>query len=148
MAVAAAGALRRVDIAIPEGSRAKDAVLSKDGAWVYAICDATGEQEIWRFPASGAPGGKALTTDGRTQRTGLMISPDGQWLAHTDRMGRLALLNPATGENRPVDAHRGGIYELVWSPDSKALAYVRSDTARESPQVVVYGLVSTRFAKE
>lgn len=140
VAVAAAGALRRVDIAIPEGSRAKDAVLSKDGAWVYAICDATGEQEIWRFPASGAPGGKALTTDGRTQRTGLMISPDGQWLAHTDRMGRLALLNPATGENRPVDAHRGGIYELVWSPDSKALAYVRSDTARESPQVVVYGL--------
>lgn len=140
VAVAGVGALRRVDIAIPEGSRAKEAVLSKDGAWVYAICDTTGEQEIWRFPANGTSGGKALTTDGRTQRTGLVISPDGQWLAHTDRVGNLFLLNLASGENRKADEHPGGIGELAWSPDSKALAYVRADTPRDSPQVVVYGV--------
>lgn len=140
VAVAGVGALRRVDIAIPEGSRAKDAVLSRDGAWIYAICDSTGEQEIWRFPADGTPGGKALTSDGRTQRTALVISPDGQWLAHTDRSGKLFLLNPATGENRMVEAHLDGIWDLTWSPDSKALAYVRADSPRESPQVVLYGL--------
>ncbi len=144
VAVAGVGSLRRVDIAIPEGSRAREAVLSRDGAWVYAICDATGEQEIWRFPASGGPGGKALTTDGRTQRTGLVISPDGQWLAHTDRAGNLYLLNPATGENRKVDSHAGGMGDLAWSPDGRVLAYVRADTARESPQVVLHGLETRR----
>lgn len=144
VAVAGVGALRRVDIAIPEGSRAKEAVLSKDGAWVYAICDATGEQEIWRFPANGTPGGQALTTDGKTQRTALAPSPDGQWLAHTDGAGNLFLLNPTTGENRRVDAQGDGIGDLAWSPDGKVLAYVRSNTPRESPQVVLYGLDTRR----
>ncbi|MDR2697813.1 MAG: hypothetical protein LBB40_04980, partial [Holophagales bacterium] len=63
VAVAGLQNLRRVDIAVPGGSRVTSAVLGKDGKWVYAFNDANGEKQIWRFPADGSPGGEALTKD-------------------------------------------------------------------------------------
>jgi tricorn protease len=144
LAVAGVGPWRRVDVAVPGGSRAKEAVLSRDRKWVYAICDAGGEQEIWRFPADGSTGGKALTTGGHTQRTTLALSPDGQLLAHSDRPGHLFLLNLATLENKQIDESPSGYGDLVWSPDSRTLALTRPDTERDSAQVVLYSLETGR----
>ena len=55
--LAAPGDVRRTLLSAA-GSRLRQPVLSPDGAHVYAICDATGEEEIWRFPAMAAPAGR------------------------------------------------------------------------------------------
>jgi tricorn protease len=136
--------LRRVDIAQPAGSRVRSAVLSPDGRWVYAICDASGENEVWRFPADGSEGGKALTHDGDTMRWGVVPSPDGQWLAHSDKKGRLWLLDTASGSNRLID-DGGKLFQdeypaVAWSPDSRNLAFVRPNSTRGQSQIGLYSL--------
>ncbi len=144
--VAGPGSLRRVDVAIPEGSRAREAVLSLDGKTVYALCDAGGDLQVWAFPASGAPGGKALTREKGVPRTDLSPSPDGKHLAHGDRKGNLYLLNLATGENRRIDAnsHGGGAADVVWSPDGKTLALLRPDSRRQLRQLLLHSLADGR----
>jgi len=145
VAVAGLGAVRRVEIALPAGSRAREAALSRDGKSVYAFCDAGGEAQLWRFPAEGGPGGKALTQDAVGQRVALVPSPDGAWIAHTDKAGHLYLLNLATAENRRIDASPNGSYgDLVWSPDSRTLAIQRPDTDRQMDQILLYSLESGR----
>lgn len=141
VALVGTGAIRRIEIELPAGSRAREAVLSPDGDWLYAIVDATDEHEIWRFPAAGDGDGEALTDDGRTQRELLVVSPDGRSIAHSDRDGLLWLLDLASGSNRRIDASNGAGYrDIVWSPDSRALALVRPDSTMQRPQLMVYDI--------
>jgi len=141
LALAGTGELRRIEIPLPEASRAREAVVSPDGEWVYAFVDADGEQEIWRFPADGRGAGEALTSDGAGHRTGMYVSPDGERIAHTDRRGNLWLLDLESRENRRIDDARGMSYrDVVWSPDSRALAVVRPDTPMRRPQLVLLEL--------
>ncbi|MFC4159183.1 S41 family peptidase [Chitinimonas lacunae] len=149
LVLASNGPQRRVEIALPPGSRARAGVLSPDGKWVYAICDASGETEVWRFPADGSPGGRQLTHDGVSQRLSLNPSPDGKWLAHNDKRGRLWLLDLATGKNEQIDdATVGGDTEysaVVWSPDSRAIAFTRVDSDSQRDQVLLYSLDQRRL---
>jgi tricorn protease len=148
LVVLGTGELRRIEIPLPEATRARDAILSHDGQWVYAIVDAGGEQEIWRFPASGEgiPGvgqGEPLTSDGAGHRTGMTLAPNGRLLAHTDRRGILYLLDLDTGANEAIDSARGAGYrDIEWSPDSKTLALSRFDTPVRRPQIVLLDLAS------
>lgn len=136
--LAGTGSVRRIELPLPPESRAREAVLSPDGDWVYAFVDATGEQEIWRFRADGSGSGEALTSDGATQRERLLVSPDGRWIAHTDRPGRLWLLDLNNKRNRLLeDSDGAGYSDLVWSPDSRVLAVGRSDTAQQRRQIVL-----------
>ncbi|MFP4335766.1 MAG: S41 family peptidase [Wenzhouxiangella sp.] len=136
--LAGTGALRRIDLALPERSRARAAVAGPNGDWIYAIVDAGGEQEIWRFPADGRGPGEALTDDGQTQRERLVVSPDGRYIAHDDRPGRLWLLDLETGRNRLLEESGGSGYsDIVWAEDSRSLAVTRPDTALQRRQLVV-----------
>ncbi|RLM48825.1 peptidase S41, partial [Halobellus sp. Atlit-31R] len=58
--IAGTGSYRRVEIAVPEGARARSAVFSHDDKWVYAFVDTTGENEIWRYAADGSGKGERL----------------------------------------------------------------------------------------
>lgn len=142
IALAGTGSLRRVEINLPKASRARAANLSPDGKWVYAICDASGEQEIWRFPADGSPGGQALTHGSQTQRMNLLLSPDGKLLAHTDKHGQLFILDLVSGRNEKIDQSllSAEYLDLVWSPDSRVLAISRPNTVIERGQVALYDL--------
>lgn len=143
VAVAGLNGLRRVDVALPPGSRAREACLSLDGKTVYAFCDANGESQVWRFPADGAPGGKALTTDKGHDRLGLYLAPDGSALAHTDHAGNLFLLNLASGENKRIDKNPyGGAPKVVWSPDAKTLAILRPDTSHGLDQLLLHNVAN------
>ncbi len=145
VAVAGLNGIRRVDLAVPVGSRAREATMSLDGKSVYAFCDATGEQQLWRFPADGAPDGKALTTDKGLDRRGLTPSPDGATLAHADRQGNLYLLTLATGENKRIDTNPMGIApRMAWAPDGKTLAILRSDTSHHLDQILLYSVSEGR----
>ena len=133
--------LRRVDIAVPRGSRVTSAVISKDGKWVYAFNDANGEKQIWRLPADGSPGGEALTKDTGLDRIGMFLSPDGAYIAHTDRGGNLWLLNPATKENQLIDSNSFAAWPSVtWSGDSKTIAIQRPNSNLRTNQILLYSL--------
>ncbi|WP_374348517.1 S41 family peptidase [Chitinimonas sp.] len=147
--VAGENKLRRAEVAQPAGSRLRNAVLSPDGKWVYAVCDASGEQEIWQFPADGSGSGKALTQDGDGLRLNIQPSPDGKWLAHTDKKGRLWLLELASGKNTVIDdasKREGGNLQrheydqLSWSADSRNLLFVRPNSNQGRNQLALYSL--------
>lgn len=150
--LAGTGPLRRVDVDAAPGARLAGAIASRDGKWVYAISDASGEEEIWRFPADGSPGATALTKDGDTQRWGLYLSPDGKQLAHDDKRGRLWLLDLDSGSNRLIDDGgkdgNEGYDDVVWSADSRHLALVRlSDSRdRDRSRLALYTLATGKLA--
>ncbi|MGB0134100.1 S41 family peptidase, partial [Dokdonella sp.] len=139
--LAATDARRRVDVAVPDSARARSAVISADGKWVFAISDVDGNEEVWRFPADGSGPGEALTRDGDARRWRLFPSPDGQTLAIDDKQGRLSLLDIAARTSRVVDSSKYGgddIYASVaWSTDSRHLVVARPDSLEARNQIVV-----------
>ncbi|MTV40687.1 PDZ domain-containing protein [Duganella radicis] len=150
VSVAGTGAQRRVEIAIPEGARARQAVFSHDDKAIYAIVDSTGENEIWKFAADGSGKGEQLTRDGNNHRWALYPSPDGRWLGHTDKKGRFWLLDLATKANTVIDdAGKSGLGdydEIQWSPDSKNLALVRAASTEQRNQIGLYNIDSKQLA--
>ncbi len=148
--IAGTGSYRRVEIAVPEGARARSAVFSHDDKWVYAFVDTTGENEIWRYAADGSGKGERLTIDGASHRSGIYPSPDGKWLAHTDKKGRTWLLdlnaktNVIIDDARQVGADRPD--QVVWSPDSRNLAFVRVGSSEQRNQIGMYNLPSKTMA--
>lgn len=141
------GNRRTVQIATPEGSRSRQALLSHDGSWVYAINDASGENEIWRFAADGSARSEQLTKDGSTFRWGLHLSPDGRYLAHDDKNGDLWLLDLQNGSNRKIYQQGWGhspYADVIWSADSQLLAFTLNHQQRPRSQVVLYSLAEQR----
>jgi tricorn protease len=147
IALMGVGPLRRVDVGTPPTARATDAAMSPDGHWVYAIIgdagraarDDAGSPQIWRFASDGSTQGKQLTTDDVGHRWGLWLSPDGKLLANAGLDGRLYLLDLEKGENRLIDtAEATDLKTVVWSSDSRYLAFVRSDSRLERAQIFLY----------
>ncbi|MGB0133070.1 S41 family peptidase, partial [Dokdonella sp.] len=148
--LAATDARRRVDIAVPASARARAAVASIDGKWVFAISDAGGAEEIWRFPADGSGPGEVLTRDADARRWHLYPSPDGKTLAFDDRKGRLSLLDLETRKLRVIDSGKFGgddIYASVsWSTDSHHLVTARPDSIQGRSQIILFERDGTRKA--
>lgn len=148
--IAGTGSYRRVEIAVPEGARARSAVFSHDDKWVYAIVDASGENEIWRYAADGSGKGERLTQDGASHRWNLYPSPDGRWLAHTDKKGRTWLLDLNRKTNVIIDdAGQVGLDQpdqVVWSPDSRNLAFVRVGSMEQRNQIGMFNLASRQMS--
>ncbi|MDP5146053.1 S41 family peptidase [Shewanella sp. ULN5] len=138
---------RLIQIASAADTRVRDAILSTDGQWVYGISDASGEQEIWQFPADGTDGAKQLTKDGKTLRTSLSQSPNGRYLAHDDYMGNVWLLDLANNKNIKIAADGEGLgpyQDIVWSPDSKFIALTKAEIGKQRPQIVLYSVTQAK----
>ena len=143
VAVAGKDKSRLVQIATKPDSRTRNAILSHDGQWVYAINDSSGESEIWKFAADGSNKSEQLTHDGDVFRWNLSLSPDGLWLAHDDKDGDLYLLNIETGKNIKILTDSSGLFpieNLVWSNNSQLLAISRVHKDEERLQVLLYAL--------
>lgn len=141
--LASTGKRRRVDLAVPGEARVREAVPARDGR-VIAILDHDGKSEIWSFPADGSGPGKRLVADESVHRWRLYPSPDGRWLAHDDKQGRLSLLDLEKGSNRVLERAEFGRDDpyaaVTWSPDGKYLALARPDTAQLRSQIVLLPL--------
>ncbi|MCB1569031.1 MAG: PDZ domain-containing protein, partial [Xanthomonadales bacterium] len=142
--VAGVGAPRRVDLGVAEGVRVAFATFSPDRKFVYAVSDASGEEEIWRYAADGSSQAQQLTRDGTTQRNGIFVAPDGKHLAHTDKRGRLWLLELASGTNALIDdggaAGNQEYANVEWSPDSRYIAIVRATGSDGHNRLGLYSL--------
>jgi tricorn protease len=149
MSIAGTGQQRRVDINLPNDARAREAVFSHDDKYVYAFVDTSGENEIWRFPVNGSGNGEQLTHDGETHRLNIFPSPDGKYLAHNDKRGRLWLLDLATKTNSVIDDSGkqgfGNHGEIVWAPDSKTIAIVRFNSPQNREQIGLYDIASKKI---
>jgi len=147
VAVAGGQQLRLVEINTAQDSRTREAIMSHDGRWIYAINDSTGEHEIWRYATDGSEQAKQLTDDGEIFRWGLYLSPDGQWLAHDDKAGRLFLLNLNNGKNRLLLDDNIGLNayrDVVWSHDSHFLAITRNHINDQRSRIQLYDINSDK----
>ncbi|MCA1815129.1 MAG: protein kinase [Acidobacteria bacterium] len=112
---------------LTNGSGEYGASFSPDGKWVFYSSRAAGKLTLWRVPVEG--GEPQRVTDKRSY--GAQVSPDGKWLAAAysgDQPGvdKVALIPPDGGApvklfDIPVG---GGLQDLHWSPDSRALIYI------------------------
>jgi tricorn protease len=148
VAVAGIDKSRLVQLATPADSRSRQAILSDDGQWVYAINDSSGELEIWQYAADGSNQSKQLTNDGSVFRWSLSLSPDGKWLAHDDKDGNLFLLNTDSGKNKKILEESNGfspMRNMTWSNNSQLLAISRLHVDKERNQVMLYSLNEDKF---
>ncbi|HYH46497.1 MAG TPA: PDZ domain-containing protein, partial [Thermoanaerobaculia bacterium] len=112
------------------GIRETSPAWSPDGRWVAYLSDLTGEYEVWVRPADGSGEERRVTRDGDIWRFAPIWSPDSQKLAFGDKKQRLRWVDVASG--KATDAERntqGDITDYTWSPDSRHLAYVKTDAA-------------------
>ena len=140
---------RLVSIATPHRSRMRNAALSRDGKWVYAVSDASGELELWRFDATGAPTSERLAKGGNTFDASFFESPDGKWIAHDDGVGGLWLLNTETKSNQQIvaDSETGFQFtDVQWSPDSGRLAFAHQGREDARPRILLYDLGEAKQA--
>lgn len=116
---------RFVAVTHKPGVRFRDAVFSHDGKSLLALADTTKETEWWRFPANGVGAPEQLSFDAHVLRQNGVPSPDGNYLAYTDRNNALWLLDLNAKKTLAVaTAQDGNFTDLRWSPDSRYLAYV------------------------
>ncbi|PKG76286.1 peptidase S41 [Shewanella sp. GutCb] len=141
--VASTDGQRLVEIALPGDSRIRNALMSKDGKWVYGISDISGEQEIWQFAANGSDKRKQLTKNGKALRMDLHLSPNGRYLAHDDYDGNVWLLDLKKSRNQKIITQGEGLgpyADIVWSADSQFMALTKAELGKARPQIVLYSL--------
>ncbi|MES1954994.1 S41 family peptidase [Salinisphaera hydrothermalis] len=142
-------AARIIPISPENAPRLRAAVTGPKGRWVYAVSDATGVQEIWRFAADGSGHGKALTRNGVGMRWSLHPSPDGHFIAHDDNRGNIWLLNLDSGADRKIlTGGMGGTAAdaIRWSPNSQYLAVAWQKRGDERERISLYGVREHRSA--
>lgn len=150
VAIASTGTRRVIELQTPPSSRTRYATMSPDGAWVYAVNDHSGENEIWRFPTNNRSEGEQLTSNGGPFRSGIHLAPDGQSLAHHDHRGHLYLLDLATKEEKLVFADSmpsRGYSDVQWSHDGSLLTFtIENRHAPSRNQVVIYDIAQQTHA--
>ncbi len=116
---------RFVQASHKNGVRHRNAVFMPDGKSLISLSDRSGEVELWKLPANGVGEPKQLTKDSRVLKWGAFPSPDGKWIASTNKDQELWLYDGKTGKHKRIDyCPVDNIDDLSWSPDSKWLAYV------------------------
>ena len=117
---------RRISLNLPEGARARGAVLDAKGEHVYLILGLDAESEIWRFKADGSDDGEQLTKDATQHRWDLRLTPNDKYLLHTDKARRLFMLDLESGENtllQELDGPSDNPFEIdSFSPDGRYVA--------------------------
>jgi tricorn protease len=119
------------------GARDKDAAWSPDGEKIAYLSDKSGEYEIYIVDAMGNKQSVKLTQHEAGYRHTLRWSPDSQKIAFADQTLRCYYLDIKTKaitevdkayfENVDVSLDLKPIYDFVWSPDSRYIAYSKMD---------------------
>jgi tricorn protease len=115
---------RIAKVASDSAIRFRSARFLPDGKNLLMLSTETGETEFFKYPANGegpheqwTKGAKVLQWDG-------VVSPDGKWLAHTNKDQELLVYDvEKKTDKKIVQSMVGDIGDLSWSPDSRWLAF-------------------------
>jgi tricorn protease len=125
-------------------AREHSASWSPDGKQIAYLSDASGEYEIYVRPQDGKGEARRLTTDGDIWRFAPAWSPDSRKLAFGDKKQRLRVLDIASGAITDADVGtHDDIDEYAWSPDSRWIAYAKTNASRNS-SIWLYSLESRK----
>jgi tricorn protease len=110
-------------------AREISASWSPDGRWIAYLSDATGEYEIYVREQNGSELVRQITKDSNTWLFEPRWSPDGAKLAYADKNQRLKVVD-VEGKVVEVDhSTRNDITDFAWAPDSRHMAYVKTNAA-------------------
>ena len=133
--------------------RYRSATFLPDGKSIVALSSRTGETEFWKFAANGETPPEQWTSDAKVLRNDGVPSPDGRWLAFTDKDQQLWIYDIKNKQDKRIAQSMNGDFgSLRWSPDSQWLAYSENaDNGFEQLKVLnvnsgeIHDLTSDRF---
>lgn len=116
---------RWIEITRESGIRYKAAKFSGDKENIVYLSDESGEMEVWQTANDGFSGHKQLTNDSKVLIMNHYPSPNGKYIAYTEKDYALKLINTKTNTTKEIDLDNiSGFRSISWSPDSKWLTYV------------------------
>lgn len=116
-----------------------------NGTNLVALGDASGELDFWTLPANGVGQPAQVTANATAFRFEGIPSADGRWLAYQDKNLDLFVWDFENKKEIAVTNSPNGFGELVWSPDSQWLAYVRGADNGFSQIHLFHPAEGTRF---
>jgi tricorn protease len=115
---------RVVKVAGESDVRYRQARFLPDGNHIVALSTKSGETEFWKFPANGEGPPEQWTNDAKVLRWDGVPSPDGLWLAYSDKDQQLWIYDiKAKTDKRIAQSMKGRFSNLSWSPDGRWLAF-------------------------
>lgn len=121
---------RRVEYSTPAGARAREAVAGPKGEQVFMILDRGESRDLVRAPIEGAGSLQTIVAGYDAHIWSFAVSPDEKTLVVWDKNARLQKVDVATGRVTPLAQNTTGsddaFYGLVFSPDSKFIAYAET----------------------
>ncbi len=121
------GTGRWVHASRDSGVRYRNVTFTTDSLHVFALSDRSGELEWWKVRIDGTAPPLQVTNGPAMLRQGATPSPDGRYLVHTNRDGRLWLIDLAEGGKMTLLAEAPASSAVAWTPDSKTVVYGRTD---------------------
>ncbi|MGD8867691.1 MAG: S41 family peptidase [Gemmatimonadales bacterium] len=133
------------NLTMSSGAHDKHARWSPDGSKIAFISDMTGEEEVYVIDQDGSGGPQQLTSGSTGMLYAPEWSPDGDYIAYSDKEGKLYVLNVATKEKREVaDQRQYQLFDYTWSPNGGWLAFTLNDRNGFS-SVWVYGMADRQL---
>ena len=134
---------RIIKVAGSQGVRYREARFLADGKNVIALSTESGETEFWKYPADGSGGADQWTHNSKVLRWDGVPSPDGRWLAHSDKDQQLWIFDiAAKHDSRIAQSRFGDFNHLTWSPDSRWLSFEQT-AANQFVQIFVFNVAAS-----
>ena len=139
--VSPANGSRWVEVTHKSGIR-YSAVLFLDEKNIAYLSDESGEFEIWKTAADGSGSPTQLTKNSKVLITSIYTSPDGKYIAYSDKDFKLMLYSLADGSTKLIEQNEtGGFYQMAWMKDSKYLTYA-ADVENTSTVIKAYEIAN------
>ena len=116
---------RWIEITRKSGIRYKSAKFSGEKDEVVFLSDESGEIELWKTAKDGFAKPEQLSSKSEVLIMNHLPSPNGKFVAYTEKDYALKLCNVETKSTKQIDLDNvNGFRHLTWSPNNKWLAYV------------------------
>jgi tricorn protease len=128
------------------GVHERNSIWSPDGKWIAAVCDRSGEDEIWLYSQDGKGTPRQITRNGDVYKYALVWSPDSRKLLWADKKLRLQYVDVESQAVTLVDEAKAFEFnDYSWSPDSKWIAFAKNEQEMMS-RLYLYSLESKSAA--